>query len=279
MTVSSLINALKFPKFSVKINYYSHPNKLIVIIKLFLTITFVKVILLTALDTRTIDSISSSNNTVSLLVRAEGMLKKSSKYCSSNLTLMPRPLVISGPSGVGKGTLINLLMKQFQDGEFGFSISHTTRLPRNGEENGIHYHFVDFSDMKADITCGNFIEYAQVHGNYYGTSIKAIQSVINEGRVCLIDIDVQGVQQIRNSPLNPFYVFVGPPSVRALEERLRRRGSECENDVVRRINNAMQELVYGYKSGNFDRFLINNNLSKCYETFLKQIIEWYPHLN
>lgn len=84
----------------------------------------------------------------------------------------PRPVVFAGPSGVGKGTLINMLMKRFPNNQFGFSVSHTTRKPREGEVNGVHYHFTTVDQMKKDISQGKFIEHAEVHGNYYGTRYK-----------------------------------------------------------------------------------------------------------
>jgi guanylate kinase len=83
--------------------------------------------------------------------------------------VLPKPVVFAGPSGVGKGTLIKMLMDRFPDGQFGFSVSHTTRKPRDGEENGVHYHFVSVEEMEKEISEGEFIEYAEVHGNYYGT--------------------------------------------------------------------------------------------------------------
>jgi len=249
------------------------------IVQLFMAVILATITLSTPEKKNIIFTLAMFNKTVLLSVSPKEMQKKSLSHYSSNVKVIPRPLVVCGPSGVGKGTLINILMKQFPAGEFAFSTSHTTRLPRDGEEDGVHYHFVTLEDMKADISCGKFIEYAQVHGNYYGTSIKAVQSVLSEGRVCLLDIDIQGAQQIKKSLLDPFYIFIAPPSIRVLEERLRRRGSESEKDIATRINNAMQELAYGEEDGNFDRFLINDNLTKSCEDFLNQIMEWYPHLN
>ena len=101
-----------------------------------------------------------------------------------------RPVVICGPSGVGKGTLLTRLMAEHPD-SFGFSVSHTTRQPRAGEVDGVHYHFVKKEDMEAAITRGEFIEYARVHSNMYGTSVKAVEDVRAAGKTCLLDIDVQ----------------------------------------------------------------------------------------
>ena len=101
-----------------------------------------------------------------------------------------RPVVVCGPSGVGKGTLLNRLMAEHPE-DFGFSVSHTTRQPRAGEVDGVHYHFVKKEDMEEAITRGEFIEYARVHSNMYGTSVKGVEDVRAAGKTCLLDIDVQ----------------------------------------------------------------------------------------
>lgn len=110
----------------------------------------------------------------------------------------PRAVVVAGPSGVGKGTLINMLMEDMQD-KFGFSVSHATRNPRPGEVNAVDYHFVTVSAMEAAIKNGEFIEYASVHGRYYGTSKKSVADVCEEGKVCILDIDVQGVKSVHEA--------------------------------------------------------------------------------
>jgi guanylate kinase len=112
-----------------------------------------------------------------------------------------KPVVICGPSGVGKGTLIEMLMKRFPDGQLGFSVSHTTRPPREGEQDGVHYNFTTVEQIKKDIEEGKFIEYAEVHGKYYGTSIAAVESVQASGKICILDIDVQGAEKVKKSHL------------------------------------------------------------------------------
>ena len=106
------------------------------------------------------------------------------------------PLVIAGCSGAGKGTLIAKLMA-YDAASFGFSVSHTTRAPRPGEVDGEHYHFSDVASVKRDIDAGLFIESANVHGNYYGTSKAAVEAVQAAGKICILDIDVQGVQLVK----------------------------------------------------------------------------------
>jgi len=112
-----------------------------------------------------------------------------------------KPVVVCGPSGVGKGTLIEMLMKRFPNEQLGFSVSHTTRPPRDGEKDGVHYNFTTVDQMKKDIADGKFIEYAEVHGKYYGTSIEAVQSVQKSGKICILDIDVQGAEKVKKSSL------------------------------------------------------------------------------
>ncbi|XP_055528140.1 uncharacterized protein LOC129720657 isoform X2 [Wyeomyia smithii] len=176
----------------------------------------------------------------------------------------PRPLVICGPSGSGKSTLLKKLFKEFPD-TFGFSVSHTTRKPRPGEEDGIHYHFVSVEEMQAAIENGEFIETAVFSGNMYGTSKKAVENVQHQGKVCVLDIEIEGVKQVRNSErLNPLLVFINPPSVAELERRLRGRQTETEESLQKRLNTARIELEYGSIPGNFHIVVHNNNLKQAY---------------
>nr|KAJ0185638.1 hypothetical protein LSAT_V11C900466440 [Lactuca sativa] len=179
-----------------------------------------------------------------------------------------RPIVISGPSGVGKGTLINMLMKEFPS-MFGFSVSHTTRDPREKEENGVHYHFTNRSVMEEEIKAGKFLEFAAVHGNLYGTSVEAVEVVADAGKRCILDIDVQGARSVRASSLEAIFVFICPPSFEELEKRLRERGTETEEQIQKRLRNAKAELEQGKSSGLFDHVLVNDDLEACYERLKK----------
>ncbi|KAL8191714.1 hypothetical protein R6Q57_028445 [Mikania cordata] len=181
-----------------------------------------------------------------------------------------RPIVISGPSGVGKGTLINMLMKEFPT-MFGFSVSHTTRAPREKEQNGVHYHFTKHSVMEEDIRSGKFLEFAAVHGNLYGTSVEAVDVVSDAGMRCILDIDVQGARSVRASSLEAIFVFVCPPSFEELEKRLRARGTETEEQIQKRLRNAKAELEQGKSSGLFDHILVNDDIEACYKQ-LKNIL-------
>ncbi|XAR68539.1 Guanylate kinase, partial [Bertholletia excelsa] len=181
-----------------------------------------------------------------------------------------KPIVISGPSGVGKGTLISKLMKEFPS-MFGFSVSHTTRAPRDKEIDGVHYHFTDRSVMEREIKDGKFLEFASVHGNLYGTSIEAVELVADAGKRCILDIDIQGARSVRASPLEAVFIFICPPSFEELEKRLRERGTETEEQIQKRLQNARAELERGQSSGLFDHILVNDDFDTCYEN-LKRIL-------
>lgn len=174
-----------------------------------------------------------------------------------------RPVVMCGPSGVGKGTLINRLMADFP-GRFGFSVSHTTRAPRPGEEDGVHYNFVEKADMEADIAAGKFLEYAHVHENIYGTSLAAVEAVAEKGRVCVLDIDVQGAEIVKKSSLDAVFVFVSPPSMEELEARLRGRGTEKEESIQKRLANAAGEMAKTKVEGFFHAVIVNDDLDRAY---------------
>ena len=110
------------------------------------------------------------------------------------------------------------------------------------------------------------------------SSIAAVDAVQKSGKICVLDIDVQGVQSVRTSSLEPLYLFLAPPSMEALEQRLRGRGTETEEQMQMRLANAAQELDYGQTPGNFDRIFVNNNLEECFQEMVQAFQEWYPHL-
>ncbi|XP_022966359.1 guanylate kinase 2-like [Cucurbita maxima] len=179
-----------------------------------------------------------------------------------------KPIVVSGPSGVGKGTLISMLMKEFPS-LFGFSVSHTTRAPRNMEKDGLHYHFTERNAMEKDIKEGKFLEFASVHGNLYGTSVEAVEVVADAGKRCILDIDVQGARSMKASSLDAIFIFICPPSMAELEKRLHARGTETEEQILKRLQNAKAEIVQGESSGIFDHILYNDNLEECYKSLKK----------
>lgn len=174
-----------------------------------------------------------------------------------------RPVVFCGPSGSGKSTLVKKLMSEFPD-KFGFSISHTTRKPRPGEIDGEHYHFTNKEDMSAALKDGKFIESACFSGNIYGTSKAAVEKVLKDEKVCILDIDTQGVKQIKQSGLHPWYIFIDPPSLEVLEQRLRQRSTEDEESLRNRLKVAAAEIEYGKTPGNFDIIILNDDLDRAY---------------
>ncbi|CEJ00582.1 Putative Guanylate kinase [Rhizopus microsporus] len=178
--------------------------------------------------------------------------------------------VISGPSGSGKSTLLKKLFAEYPS-TFGFSVSHTTRKPRPGEVDGKDYHFVEKEDMIKEIEDGKFIESATFSGNMYGTSIKAVEDVVAQGKVCVLDIDMQGVKSVKKTSLNPKYIFIRPPSFDILEQRLRGRGTEKEEAIMARLNAAREELEYGATPGAYDHVIVNDDLDTAYDSLKKAI--------
>lgn len=185
------------------------------------------------------------------------------------------PLVIAGPSGVGKGTLINRLLAQFP-ALFGFSVSHTTRGPREGEVDGVAYHFKPKEQVQQEIDAGLFLEHANVHGNIYGTSKRAVKSVQEQNKICILDIDIQGVQQVKSSGMRAKFLFISPPSIVELEKRLRGRATETEEKIQLRIQNAAGELAFSQTPGVFDATIVNEDLDESFAALLAQLRAWYP---
>ncbi|CAN8061559.1 unnamed protein product [Agarophyton chilense] len=183
----------------------------------------------------------------------------------------PNAVVIAGPSGVGKGTLIARLRADFP-ALFGFSVSHTSRAPRAGEKDGVDYHFTTADQIKHDVVAGKFIEHAEVHGRHYGTSVMAVEQVRAQGKICILDIDVQGCRSARAAGLNAKYVFVAPPSLAELENRLRGRGTETEDAIVIRLGNAHTEIDAKDEPGLFDVVLVNDSLDVAYAQ-LKDVLK------
>lgn len=167
-------------------------------------------------------------------------------------------LVISAPSGAGKSTLIRHLASTF--GTFAFSVSCTTRAPRPGEQDGREYHFLDQEEFLRRRDAGYFAEWAEVHGNYYGTPRRATEELLAAGRDVIFDIDVQGARQLRENMGQGCYVFVFPPSRQVLRDRLTGRGTESEEAVARRLASARKEIE---ASGWFDHWIVNGDLCRA----------------
>ncbi len=171
--------------------------------------------------------------------------------------------IISAPSGAGKSTVLNRVIAQLTG--IAFSISHTTRMPRKGEQDGREYYFVDKSTFTAMIEEGNFLEYADVHGNFYGTSRLAVQKQLNQGLDVILDIDVQGAKIIRDAhELEAASIFLAPPDLAELERRLRGRGLDSDETIVKRLKNAHTELR---SLGEFDYLIVNDKLDEAVRMF------------
>lgn len=163
-------------------------------------------------------------------------------------------------------------MSEFPD-KLGFSISHTTRKPRPGEVDGEHYHFTNREEMTEAIKNGKFIESATFSGNMYGTSKAAVEKVLADQKVCILDIDTQGVKLIKKSDLKPWYIFIEPPSMAELEKRLRLRSTEDEESLQKRLKAALEEIKYGKTPGNFDMVIVNDDLNQAYDTLRSFFVE------
>jgi guanylate kinase len=170
-------------------------------------------------------------------------------------------LVLSGPSGAGKSSLLNEIIDDI--GECYFSISTTTRPIREGEQEGVHYHFVSIEEFKQDIEDNNFLEYALVHGNYYGTSIKPVRKALNEGKLVLFDIDVQGNTAVNNRLGDiTTSVFITPPTLSELKKRLAGRSTDSQKVMDARLKMAKREIQ---RVSEYDFLIINDDLQKAAE--------------
>ncbi|AXH11632.1 guanylate kinase [Halarcobacter bivalviorum] len=168
-------------------------------------------------------------------------------------------LILSGPSGCGKSTLLKKVYENIED--YYFSISTTTREPREGEQNGVDYFFVRKEDFEEDIKNGQFLEWAEVHGNYYGTSLKPIKEALSEGKLVIFDIDVQGHEIVRKKLEKVVTsVFITTPSLDELERRLTNRDTDTSAVIARRIENAKYEIKSFQK---YDYFIENDDLEKA----------------
>lgn len=180
-------------------------------------------------------------------------------------------LVISGPSGTGKGTIIAELMKA--DKSLVFSVSATTRQPRPGETDGVHYHFMTVEKYNELVEQDAFVEHAQVHGNYYGTLRSEVYSRLERGENVVLDIDVQGALNVIASEKEKVSIFILPPSMKVLRERLTGRGTETQEAIDRRLNNAIWELS---QKDHYEYKVINDDLDEAVRT-VQAIIEAEKH--
>jgi guanylate kinase len=169
-------------------------------------------------------------------------------------------LVISAPSGAGKSTLVRRLLETYP--EFSFSVSCTTRAPREGEKDGREYHFLSRERFEELIGQGYFAEWAEVHGNLYGTPLESVEAILGRGGHLVFDIDVQGAAQLRSTLSSGAFVFILPPSLEELEHRLTGRGSDADGIIARRLEDASKELEH---APGFDYWIVNDDLDRAFE--------------
>jgi guanylate kinase len=169
--------------------------------------------------------------------------------------------IVAAPSGAGKSTLVNALLEREPD--ISLSISHTTRPPRPGEQYGRHYYFVERAEFEREVAEGIFLEHAEVHGNFYGTSRTTVQDLLQQGRDVLLEIDWQGAAQIRKAKPDCVSVFILPPSRAELERRLRGRGSDSEDVIERRLRNSRGEIAHAHE---FDYIIVNDRFEDALQT-------------
>jgi guanylate kinase len=177
--------------------------------------------------------------------------------------------IISAPSGAGKTTIVRAVLDRFAD--ILYSISYTTRKPRNGELDGIDYNFISTDDFKKRIDGGEWAEWAEVHGNYYGTSAEFINNGLASGRDILLDIDVQGTIKILERYPDSITIFIMPPSLETLGKRLELRGTDSKAEIARRLVNAEKEIE---KKDLYRHIVVNDQLSEAIEKLIS-IIEKY----
>jgi guanylate kinase len=166
--------------------------------------------------------------------------------------------VITAPSGTGKNTIIEMVRKDLK--ELGYSISHTTRVPRKGEIDGVHYYFVGKRQFEKMIQAQEFVEWAVVYNELYGTSISSVRSVQVSGKDVLLDLDIQGARQIKKRFPDSISIFILPPSLQTLRERLEKRSSHDGTDIDLRMTEALQEIR---ECRNFDFLIVNDDLRQA----------------
>jgi guanylate kinase len=178
----------------------------------------------------------------------------------------PFLIILSSPSGGGKGTILEAVLKANNNIEY--SVSYTTRKPRGDEQNGVHYHFVSEEKFKERIAAGDFLEFAQFADNYYGTSISYIKSRLAAGKHVIMDIEVQGAAQISNTNIPYVKIFILPPSLEVLKERLVNRKTDTPEEIEKRLMIARYEIT---QINNYDYLVINDKLEDAIQEILSII--------
>jgi guanylate kinase len=170
-------------------------------------------------------------------------------------------IVVSAPSGCGKGTILEEILK---DDKYYYSVSATTRKPRVGETNGVQYHFLTMEDFQNRIDNGGMLEYAQYCDNYYGTPKKEVEEKLNEGKHVILEIEVQGAMKVKDICPEATFIFITPPSLEELERRLRKRNTESEEVIKQRVAQAEREIPY---SKYYDYVIVNDDIKDAIDDF------------
>jgi len=173
-------------------------------------------------------------------------------------------IVISGPSGVGKGTVRSALFN-LEGHDLVYSISMTTRKPRQGEKNGQEYYFISKEEFEKNIQEDKMLEYAEFVGNYYGTPLETVENLLEEGHEVVLEIEVQGAEQVRKKMPDAVFVFIAPPSLEALYSRLFSRGTESAELIQQRIEKARREIDLAYK---YDYIVVNDTVENAADKIL-----------
>ncbi|KAI8908462.1 guanylate kinase [Gorgonomyces haynaldii] len=185
---------------------------------------------------------------------------------------MKQCLVVSGPSGSGKSTLLNRLFAKYPN-TFGFSVSHTTRQPRPGETPGVSYHYIQRSEFNDMVEKNKFVEHAEFANNCYGTSIDAIEHVKKQNLIPVLDLEIKGVKSIKKTDLSCKFIFIQPPSIEALEQRLRDRKTETEESLKKRLDTAKEAMDYAQEQGAYDVIVINDKEEEAYKQLEEYVIK------
>jgi len=187
----------------------------------------------------------------------------------------PKLFLVSAPSGAGKSSLIDAVLASANKSDLPLevSISYTTRSPRKGESNGIQYFFISEEDFLDKKNSNFFLEHAEVHGNWYGTSVDFVESKLSSGVNLILEIDVQGFRQINNLSLNYDSIFILPPSIQSLEERIKTRGDEDLEAINLRLKNAIEELAY---ANEYKHIIINDSFDDAEKELFDIIAQEKP---